>query len=291
MVRQADMWVGNDQERRVAVYAGYSFGLIGHAESCGFGEYLSGVVVTPKWARRCAQELRLDASGCSPWREADEASALWDALCDGEESPSIARVVLDNGAFPAWRDGRELSLGEQLDGIHEAMEVLGSSVEWIIAPDVVADARATWARICACQLELRQYGLHRLLLPVQDGMDIASVAALANELEAGVFVGGSGWGFKARALLELTHHEVRWVHVGRASRIEELQTCAELGADAVDSSSFLRAQHANVAARDRYRDALVEYAHLRQTPVHEGHYPASPSRPDESQGLIGYCEA
>ena len=155
---------------------------------------------------------------------------------------------------------------------------LGASVEWIVAPDVVADARATWERLIACQHELEPYGLDRLLLPVQDGMDIPSVASLARELQAGIFVGGSDWTFKTRALHALADQEIRWIHVGRASRVEQFHTCAALGADAVDSSSFLRAQYANVNARRRYRDAVVEFAHLRQTPVHPGHYPASPSR-------------
>ena len=175
--------------------------LVGADRTCSslwFGEYLSGIVVTPRYAARCKRDLALDTAGCSPWRESEEDTPLWDALYDGEESPSIARVVLDNGAFSAWQTGCPLSLSDQLDGIDEAMVELGASVEWIVAPDVVADARATWERLIACQHELEPYGLDRLLLPVQDGMDIPSVASLARELQAGIFVGGSDWTFKTR---------------------------------------------------------------------------------------------
>lgn len=39
-----------------------------------------------------------------------------------------------------WQTGCPLSPSDQLDGIDEAMLELGASVEWLVAPDVVADA-------------------------------------------------------------------------------------------------------------------------------------------------------
>jgi hypothetical protein len=261
---------------RVCVYAGYTFGLIKHARECGFQQYLSGVVITPRYADRVLGDLRLD--GCdAPWLEPDESNPLSDPLFDQEEAPSLsARIMLDNGAYPAYRRGEELTLSQQLDGIHAALDAI-PTLEWIVAPDVVADARQTWARICACTLELETYGLDRLLLPVQDGMDIEAVAKRALELQCGVFVGGSGWKFKNRALLELAPFDLRWIHVGQANSLGQLEAAARGGADAVDSSSFLRAQYHNVAKRPAYRRALEEWAFERGSPVSEPHIPR-PSR-------------
>ena len=57
---QTDMFAVNHLEQRVAVFAGYSWGLIRHVQACGFGEYLSGSVVTPRYAARCKRDLALD---------------------------------------------------------------------------------------------------------------------------------------------------------------------------------------------------------------------------------------
>lgn len=252
---------------RVCVYAGYSFGVLQHAAACGFGEYLTGLVVTPRWVPRMVSELQM-VDGAPPDAAWSDDSPTHDAGVTRYEAPGLAeRIILDNGAFPAWRRGEVMTLGEQLDGLHKACELV--EPEWIVAPDVVADPHKTWARLCACQLELEQYGLDRLLLPVQDGMNMARVAAMARDLRCGIFVGGSGWRFKRAALVALRDEGVRWVHVGRARSASQLEACAELGADSCDSSSWLRAQHNNVARRDTYRRALVEYAHRRPSPVDE----------------------
>ena len=44
---QTDMFAVNHLEQCVAVFAGYSWWLIGHVQARGFGGYLSGSVVTP----------------------------------------------------------------------------------------------------------------------------------------------------------------------------------------------------------------------------------------------------
>lgn len=209
----------------------------------------------------------------------------------------VKRVVLRRGRTFWHHTPEQLARTLRVDAelVRAAMlaRLTGSGTATVEVPGlgrfVVGDARATWVRIRASLTELRGYGLDHLLLPVQDGSDIASTVALARECGAGIFVGGSGWAYKYRALVALARHDVRWVHVGRASSIEQLQICAELGADAVDSTSFLRAQHANVRARARYRSALVEYAHLRQSPIHEGHYPA-PARACEQSWRLGYYD-
>ncbi len=232
-----DLFAPLQTARRVHVYAGYSFGMEGAARELGLSEHLMGVVVTPRYARQFVAEVR------------------------GELSE---RVILDNGAFPAWRDGRELSLSAQLDGLREALEHL--SPEWLVVPDVVADADASWRRTLAALVELRDVRAG-MLLAMQDGMDVARVAEVARAHDAGVFIGGSDWRFKYGALRALMGLGVRWVHVGRASKRSHLQTCCDLHADSCDSTTYLRRQRYNVRRAPVWRDAFARYAVPRREEV------------------------
>lgn len=234
--------------KRVVVYGGYSWSYDSILTDAGYADLISGIVVTPRWMTRMMQEP--DTQGIAK------------------------RVIIDNGAYPAWVQGTIMTLSEQLDGIHSAL-ALRPDAEWIIAPDVVGDAGRTWARINACAAELEQYGLHRLLLPLQDGMDVGRVVGLAAAYGAGIFVGGSTWRFKTEALRELQAHETRWVHVGRASSWAQLSAASQLGADSVDSTSFVRRFEHNVTKRSVYARSLGDFAAARAsalTPI-EYHYP------------------
>lgn len=224
--------------RKIAVYGGYSWSYSSILAAAGYADRISGVVVTPRWMDRFTRES--DAEGIAH------------------------RVIIDNGAYPAWVNGEVMGFGEQLDGIHHAMTARPDA-EWIIAPDVVGDADRTWARLNACALELETYGLHRLLLPLQDGMDVARVVRLADAYSCGIFVGGSTWRYKVEALRELQGCNTRWVHVGRASSWAQLEAAASLGADAVDSTSFVRRYDHNVGKQQHYKQALDKWAHPRQS--------------------------
>lgn len=218
---------------RIIVYGGYSWGYTSILRAAGYESRITGLVVTPRWMSHLM-------------REPDDLGVN-------------ARVIIDNGAYPAWVSGEALAFGDQLDGIHDAISSRPDA-EWIVAPDVVANPAQTWARLNACAIELETYGLHRLLLPVQDGMDISEVVRLARAYDAGIFVGGSTWAYKTAALRELSCHDVRWVHVGRASSWAQLEACATLGADSADSTSFMRRYDHNVAKRAIYHQALEAWA-------------------------------
>ena len=226
-----------------AVYGGYSWGYASNLRHSGYEHRITGLVVTPRWMSHLM-------------REPDDLGVN-------------ARVIIDNGAYPAWVSGKALAFGDQLDGIHDAMQARPDA-EWIVAPDVVANPAQTWARLNACAIELETYGLHRLLLPVQDGMDIRRVVRLAKAYDAGIFVGGSTWRYKIEALRELSSCAVRWVHVGRASSWAQLEACATLGADSADSTSFMRRYDHNVAKRDVYGQALNAWG------AHRDHAPRAP---------------
>lgn len=217
---------------RVEVWAGYQFGAEAALDASGLRPWLTGLVVTPRYAARCAREIT---------------------------SPIGRRIILDNGAYPAWASGTPLSLTEQFDGLAVALTHL--TPEWVVVPDVVADAEASWQRTIEGVRALEPVvGGSRLLLAVQDGMVIEDVAALARELGGGVFVGGSGWRYKSEALTQLQRLDVRHVHVGRASQPSQLRACCDLGAQSCDSTTYLRQQHHNTARAGQWRAVFERHA-------------------------------
>ena len=253
---QGNLWQTQETPRRVACYAGYSFSMQRAAQAVGIEPRICGIVTTPRWARDVAREFSIDP---------DEGCTL-----EGHEAPSMgSSILLDNGAFPAWRRGEPLSMREQLDGIHDAMGVLGMATDWIIAPDVVGDAQTSWDRTISSLPELEQYGLSRLMLAAQDNADLDMLAGLALELQCGVFIGGRDWSFKAHALATLAAYDLPWLHVGRAKTEAELAACARLGAHACDSTSWLRMQHHNVAARPTTRATFDQWAAMRNSPTED----------------------
>jgi len=202
-------------------YAGYTWGMpVGDT-----APWCAGVVITPRWLKRFAGE------GCH------------------------LPVILDNGAWPAYAAGRVPDFGAQLEGLHEGIEALGEQLEWVIAPDVVGDAGASWSRTLSsltCLWEQRG----RLLLPVQDGSCLRDYVTLAREEGDGIFVGGSTKEVKRRMVERIRAIDSSvYVHVGRISRERELMHAAEHAVDSFDTTTFMRRQDANraIAWRPRFQ--------------------------------------
>lgn len=251
---QGNLWQCEEPGHRIAAYAGYSFGMRAAAREAGIAPLLQGIVTGPRWARRLARDFDIDP---------DEGCAL-----DGEEAPHYgASVVLDNGAFPAFMRGEQLTLTEQIDGLHEGLSALGVCVEFLILPDVVGDAFASKARTMAAIEAFKDLDPSRFLIAAQEGVELDWLTGVVRELGCGVFVGGRGWDFKAAMLRTLRPLALPWVHVGRVRSEAQFAACAMAGAHAVDSTSWLRAQHHNRAKLRELTDALLKWAHPRATPT------------------------
>lgn len=233
---QSELFTSLVTARKIAVFGGYSWGYAKILEQTDYAAYISGLVITPRWISHLMSEQ--------------------------DEQGIARRLIVDNGAYPAFVRGEALAFEEQITGIHRALE-LRIDAEWIVAPDVVADAAQTWTRLKACALELERYGLDRLLLPIQDGMSVERLVSMARDYGAGVFVGGSTWKYKIAALRELSKYKLNWLHVGRASSYAQLEAAAALGVDSVDSTSFLRRYMHNVDKREVYGRNLQAFASKR----------------------------
>lgn len=184
---------------KLRFYCGYSFGA--HTVE----DYTHAIVSTPRWITRALRESQLP-------------------------------IVLDNGAFPAWRDGVDLSLSDQLETMSDALTAIGPRLLWAVLPDVVEDARESFRRstVGLSSLDVPRI---KMLVPVQEGAPFAEYVAFveANKV-GGVFIGGGSKRFKLEALKALAG-KVPWVHIARISADHELHWAAYYGADSFDSGA------------------------------------------------------
>lgn len=191
---------------KLRIYSGYSWTI-----SKEILDLSAGLVSGPKWAFRCCNEY-----------------------------PNH-KILLDNGAYPAWVARVDLTFDEQLGAVLEAAEHLKNNnlLDAVIAPDIVGGGVESWQRTMQSIEALRHYPL---LLPVQEGIDIEQAVSVCQKLRAGLFVGGKTFDFKVQAAKQINNRV--YTHVGRVNRDGWLWTFSRL-VDAVDSTSWVRAQRWN----------------------------------------------
>jgi hypothetical protein len=143
--------------------------------------------------------------------------------------------ALDNGAWTAFlrKEAFDVSAFER------AFELFGASADFVVVPDVVANASAS---LSLSREWLPRLGDARLVLvAVQDGMRFDDVADLTGS-RVGVFMGGSTewklanvvqWGRWCRA-------RGVYFHVGRVNTARRVALCHDAAADSFDGSSVSR---------------------------------------------------
>ena len=162
--------------------------------------------------------------------------------------------ALDNGAFPAWKNGAAWdrhAFERALDWA--AGQTLTPS--WVVVPDVVTDPDATLASWEEWAPKLRGMGM-RLALAVQDGMEPNTVRAHTDPEV--IFVGGSSaWKLST---LRVWAKEFPRVHVGRVNGLRGLMSCHNAGVESVDGTGYFR------GSRNQLR-GLVDYLKAYPQPV------------------------
>lgn len=148
--------------------------------------------------------------------------------------------ALDNGAWTYHQRGEPFDEQRFL----AAVETHGERADFVVVPDVVADARASlrmaerWLPRLADRLRPTGRGV-KLLLAVQDGMTAEDVTPWLCRTSVGIFLGGSTewklatmhrWGMLADSLG--SHY-----HVARVNTVRRIRLAAEAGADSFDGSS------------------------------------------------------
>jgi hypothetical protein len=150
------------------------------------------------------------------------ASPITERMARAEWDP----IALDNGAWTAHQSG------EPLDFVAFAGFVSrwARLARWVVAPDVVGDARATLA--LAEEWVPRLRSLCPVLVAAQDGMTDADVRAVGAD---GVAIGGSTeW--KEAAIRDRSWRSLPILHVLRVNTMARVRACRLLGADSCDGT-------------------------------------------------------
>lgn len=139
----------------------------------------------------------------------------------------------DNGCFnPA------VSVAFRLDRYLawlESFSAMRARCAFVTAPDVVADAAATWERSCSALPVIRAAGWKAALV-AQNGIEDMDVAW--DEFDA-IFIGGdTAWKLSACAQTVVSEAKRRgkWAHMGRVNSQKRLELAWDFGCDSVDGN-------------------------------------------------------
>lgn len=108
---------------------------------------------------------------------------------------------------------------------------------WVVAPDVVADAKATLTRFKMWQPVLRYFG-YPVAFVGQDGLQPEEVPW--NDFEC-FFIGGTtSWklGHMAFSIAEQAKSKGKWLHMGRVNSRQRMIYAKSIGCDSVDGTTF-----------------------------------------------------
>ena len=158
----------------------------------------------------------------------------------GWRTPRSLPFSLDNGRFVCWSKGQawdESEFNRLTDAaMLHAIDGGGCFPSWLVVPDVVGDAVATFEEWRLREPRLRQSLGVPLALAVQDGMTPESVRNNANPDV--IFIGGSTeW--KRRTVWNWCHEFPR-VHVGRVNTAKWLWNAHRCGAESTDGTGWFR---------------------------------------------------
>jgi hypothetical protein len=155
----------------------------------------------------------------------------------GKHPVTGMKYALDNGAWSAFQQGREFDQKR----FAEHVERHGGAADFIVIPDVVAEASKSWELSLRWIPRLKYFRL--LLFAVQDGMNYDEVGELLLAHPGmGIFLGGStAWKLKEMYSWGVVAHALgRHYHVARVNTAKRIRLAAESGAHSFDGSSVSR---------------------------------------------------
>lgn len=179
------------------------------------------------YASRTGTRRNLRALGIAGWRILVSAR--------GALRPEGLPYALDNGAWTAHQRQEPFDS----TAFVRAVESLGHGADFVVAPDVVGNARASWSltRQWLPWVLDRVPGL--VLIAVQDGMSAQCVGDLIGG-RVGLAIGGStAWKENALARREFSDLGC-YVHALRVNTVRRVNLCLHAGCDSIDGSSVSR---------------------------------------------------
>jgi hypothetical protein len=167
----------------------------------------------------------------------------------GRQHPfaNYACWAADNGCFT---QGERFSLPGYLAWL-KTLRPYQRSCRFAVAPDVVADARATLARSLPVLPQIRALGYPAAFV-AQDGLEDLDVPWQAFDV---LFIGGSTrWKLSeaaATVVAEAKQHGL-WTHMGRVNSLKRLRAAQSMGCDSCDGTMVARKPDARVAQLTRW---------------------------------------
>ena len=146
---------------------------------------------------------------------------------------------LDNGAWSAFKNGQS-QLNERV--FDTLLESHGARADFIVVPDVVADAQRSMELTTSWLPRLLSRFSPdgpRLLIAVQDGMMPYDVEPLLTQRRIGLFLGGSTeWKLHTMRMWgDVAGRRGLWYHVGRVNSAKRIRAAADSGATSFDGTS------------------------------------------------------
>ena len=142
--------------------------------------------------------------------------------------------ALDNGAFITYKKGGSFDSSAYMEALNRALD-FSRLPNFTVLPDIVAGGRAS-LEMSMSYLDIVK-GIPRYLA-LQDGMTVADVEPLMNDIE-GLFIGGTvSWKYRTMAVwVWLAHKYNKKCHVGRIGTMEGYKHCYLQNVDSVDGSN------------------------------------------------------
>ena len=149
--------------------------------------------------------------------------------------------AIDNGAFEAWRRGMPWS-GDRFLSLLNKYWDSGITADFVVAPDIVAGGCDSLELSLSWFPRLRPA---KIALAVQDGMTVQTIREIGGKylrLIDVIFVGGTKeWKWStAKEWVDFAHADGKKCHIARCGTLEKLRYAQKIGADSVDSTSFVR---------------------------------------------------
>ena len=162
--------------------------------------------------------------------------------------------ALDNGAFRNFERGYPFMEREFIDTMRKCYRV-GINLDFIVVPDIMEAGKDSL--VFSMKYAVRKLSTARnLALVVQDGVSPKDVSEYNLTNFTHIFVGGSvKWKWKhAEQWIHYAHKHNKKCHIGRCGTLKRLVKAWELGADSVDSTSFVRNESWHIL--DAYNQAI-----------------------------------
>ena len=166
--------------------------------------------------------------------------------------------IIDNGAFPAWRKGKELDLSRYAAFIKK-VESRGLIPDFSVLPDIVMGGMKSLG------FSMNNKGMIPEAWPrylaVQDGIYPAILEDLIPLID-GIFIGGSIiWKWRtAETWVRFAHENSISCHIGRVGTERNYLRAFGTGADSIDGSSPMR--HRTYEKINEWRARITEEATL-----------------------------